>query len=125
MELSPGEVGDEDKETGEEGIGSTLESSCHDLNEGDGGTGVMTLRTIEVENNQMGKLMVNPGKDNVAIYGAPAFPNGGNEPGVPSGRRPWLVGSSKFSIQNEPEKHLHYNQEYFLGSTFLWHRNKT
>ena len=88
VELSPGEVGDEDEETGEEGAGSTLESSCHDSNEGEGGTRVMKLGTTEVENNQTGKPMVNPGKDSVAIYGALAFPKGGNGPGFPSGGRP-------------------------------------
>ena len=54
MEISPGEVGDEDEETGEEGTGLTLESSFHDSDEGDSGTGVMTLGTTEVENNQTG-----------------------------------------------------------------------
>ena len=78
MELSPGEVGDEDEETGEEGVGSTLESSFHDSDEGDGGTGVMTLRTTKVENSQTDKPMVNPGKDSVAIYGALAFLKGRN-----------------------------------------------
>jgi len=57
-----------------------LESTCRGSNEGDGGTRVMTLETTEVENNQTGKPMVNPGKDSVAIYRAPTFPNEGNGP---------------------------------------------
>lgn len=48
----------------------------------------MMLRTTKVENNHTGKPMVNPINDNVAIYGAPAFPKGGNGPGFPSGGRP-------------------------------------
>jgi len=47
----------------EEGEGSTLES----LNEGDVWKGVETLGTTEVENNQIGKPKVNPGRVNVAI----------------------------------------------------------
>jgi len=88
LKLSPGEGGDEGKETGEEGTSSTLESSCHGSDEGDGGIGVMTLRSTKVENNQTGKPMVNLGKDSVSIHKAPLFPEGGNEPGFPSGERP-------------------------------------
>ena len=106
MELSPGEVGYEEEERGEEGTCSTLESSCCDSNEGDGGTRVMTLRTTEVENNQMGRLMVNPGKDNVSMYGARTFPKEGNGPGFPSGERPWPVDSGNVAIKNEPEKKI-------------------
>jgi len=62
----------------------------------------MTLGTTEVENNQMGKPMVNPGKDNVAIYGELEFPKGRNGPRFPSRGRPWPVDSGKVSIQNEP-----------------------
>jgi len=65
--------------------------------EGDSGIGVMTLGTTEVENNQMGRPMVNPGKDNIAMYGALTFPKGRNEPGFPSGGRPWLVDSGNVS----------------------------
>ena len=54
MELSPGEGGEEGKETGEEGAGSALESTCRGSNEEDGGTGVMMLGTTEVENNHTG-----------------------------------------------------------------------
>ena len=111
MKLSLGEGGEEEEETGEEGVGSTLESSCHGSDEENGGTGVMTLGTTEVENNHTGKLMVNPGKDNVAIYGAPAFPTEGNGPGVPSGGRPWPVDSGTVAIRNEPEKHSNCNEE--------------
>ncbi len=46
VKLSPGEGGDEGEETGEEGIGSTLELTCRGSDEGDSGTGVMTLGTI-------------------------------------------------------------------------------
>lgn len=106
MELSPGEGGEEEEEIGEEGVGSTLESTCHGSDEVDSGIGVMTLGTTEVENNHMGKLMVNPGKDNVAIYEAPTFPKEGNGPGFPSGGRPWPVDSGTLSIGNEPEKTL-------------------
>lgn len=62
----------------------------------------------------MGKPTVKPGKDNVAIYGAPAFPEGGNGPGFPPGGRPWPVDSGKVSIGNEPKKHSYYNQELEL-----------
>ena len=88
VKLSPGEGGEEEEETGEEGVGSTLESMCRGSNKGDGGTRVMTLGTTEVENNQMGKPVVNPSKDSFAIYGASIFPKGGNGPGFPSGGRP-------------------------------------
>ena len=89
MKLSPGERGEEEEEIGEEGVGSTLESTCRGSNEGDGGIGIMTFGTTEVEINQMGKPMVNPCKDNVPRYGALAFPKGGNGPGFPSGGKPW------------------------------------
>jgi len=111
VKLSPGEGGEEEEETGEEGVGSTLESTCRGSNEGDGGTGVMTLGTTEVENNHMGKPMVNPGKDNVAIYGALTFLNEGNGLGFPSGGKPWTVDSGNVAIKNEPEKHSYHNQE--------------
>jgi len=52
--LSPGKARDEDEETEEEDIGSTLKSSCRDSDEGDGGTRVMTLGTNKIKNNQMG-----------------------------------------------------------------------
>ena len=75
--LSPGEVEDEDVEVGVEGERSTLGSTrgCSG-----GGTDELTADTIgtkEVENNQTGNPTVNPGRDNVAIYGAPTFPRGG------------------------------------------------
>ena len=73
VKLSPGEGGDEGEETREGGAGSTLESLCHGLDKVDGGTGGMTLGTTEVENNQTSRSMVNPSKDNVAMYGAPHF----------------------------------------------------
>jgi len=38
VKLSPSEGGEEEEETGEEGIGLTLESTCHGLDKGDGGT---------------------------------------------------------------------------------------
>ena len=67
--VSPGEVEDEDAAIGEEGKGSTLESTwCCSGGGGGGGTIVITLETTEFENNHTGKPMVNPGKDNVAIY---------------------------------------------------------
>jgi len=109
MELSPGEVGDEDEEIGEEGIGSTLESYCNDSDEGDGGIGGMMLRTTEVEKNQMGKPMVSPGKDNVSIYIAPMFPKEGNRPGFPFGGIPWLVDSGNVVIKNKHKKHSYFN----------------
>jgi len=62
--------------------------------------------TTEVENIHTGKPMVNPGKDNVAIYGAPAFPKEGNELGLPSGGKPWPVDSGNVAIENEPENTL-------------------
>jgi len=104
VELSPSEVGDEDKETGEEGIGSTLESLCRDSNEGDNGIGFMTLGTTEVDNNQMGKSMVNPSNNNVALYGTLAFANGGNGLGFPSKGRPWPIDFRDVAIKNELEK---------------------
>jgi len=88
VELSPGEGGEEEEETGEEGVGSTLESSCRGSDEGDSGIGVMTLETTEVENNQTRKIMVNPSKDSVAIYRALIFPKGGNGLGFPYKGRP-------------------------------------
>jgi len=103
MKLSPGKGGDEGEETREEGAGSTLESICRGLDEGHGGTGVMMLRTTEVENNQTGRLMVNLGKDKVAMYEAPTFPKGGNRPGFPSRERPWLLDSEDIAIRNKPE----------------------
>ena len=51
LKLSPGGGEEEGEEIGEEGEGSTLESSWHDLNEGDGEAGVETLAITEVENN--------------------------------------------------------------------------
>ena len=91
----------------------------------------MTLGTTEVENNQMGKPMVNPGKDSVAIYGALAFPKGGNGLGFPSGDRPWLVDSGNVAIGNKPGKNTllttknsNYYQEYFVGSKFYDTRTK-
>ena len=57
----------------------------------------------EVENNHTGKLMVNLGKDKVAIYGAPTFPKEGNGLGFPSGGTPWPVDSGKVAIENEKE----------------------
>ena len=58
--------------------------------------------------------MVNLGKDNVAIYGAPTFPNGGNGPGFPYGGRPWPVDLGNVAIENELEKHSSHNQELEL-----------
>ena len=81
----------------------------------------MTLGITKVENNQTGKPMVNPGKDSVAIYGAPTFPKEGNGLGFPSRERPWLVGSGNVAIRNKPEntrtimKNSNYYQEYFVG----------
>jgi len=49
LKLSPGKVEEEGEETGKEGEGSTLESSCHDLNEGDNRAGVETLGITKVE----------------------------------------------------------------------------
>jgi len=80
-----------------------LESTCLGSDERDRGIGFMTLRTTEVEKNHMGKLMVNPGKDNVAIYRALTFPNEGNRPGFPSEGKPWPVDSMNVSIKNEKE----------------------
>ena len=74
----------------------------------------MKLGTTEVENNHTGKLMVNPGKDNVAIYGASTFPNEGNGPGFPSGGRPFPVYSGNVAIENEPKNHSSHNQELEL-----------
>ena len=91
-----------------------MESACHGSDEGDGGIGVMTLGTIKVENNHTGKPMVNPGKGNVAVYGAQAFPNEGNGPGLPSKGKRWPVDSENFSIKNEPERHSSHNQELEL-----------
>jgi len=106
MKLSLGKGGEEEEETGEEGVGSTLESTCLGLDEGDGGIGVMTLETTEFENNHTRKPMVNPSKDNVSIYEAPTFPNEGNRLGFPYGGKPWLVNSGNVSIENKPEKTL-------------------
>lgn len=113
MALSPGEVGEENEETEEEGAGSTLESSCRDSNKGENGIGVMALRTTKVEKNQLGKLMINPGKVNVSIYGAPTFPRG-NEPRFPSRGRPWLVDMGNVAITDNLKIHLQYNQELYL-----------
>ena len=74
----------------------------------------MTLGTSEVENNQTGRPMVNPGKDNVAMYEAPAFPKEGNGPGFPSRGRPWPIDSRNVAIENEPKKHSYHNQELEL-----------
>ena len=102
VKLSPGEGGEEE-ETREEGVGSTLESSCRGSDKVDGGMGVMILGNTEVENNHTGKPMVNPGKDNVAIYEAPTFPNGGSGLGFPSGGRPWPVDWGNVAIENKKE----------------------
>ena len=81
----------------------------------------MTLESTEVENNYTGKLMVNPGKDNVAIYGALKFPKEGNGLGFPSGERTCPVDSRNVAIRNEPEKtqtvmkNSNRYQEYFVG----------
>lgn len=103
MELSPGKGGEEEEKIGEEGISSTLESTCCGSDGGDDGTGLMRLGTNEVENNHMGKPMVNRGKANVAIYGASTFANEGNRPGFPFGGKPWLVDSGNVAIENEKE----------------------
>ncbi len=58
-----------------------------------------------MEINQIGKLMANLGKDNVAMYGALIFPKARNEPGFPSRGRPWPVDSGNVAIGNELEKH--------------------
>jgi len=59
--------------------------------------------TKEGENNQTGNPTVNPGRDNVAIYGAPTFPMGGKRQGFPSGRELGLVNPRKVAIENEKE----------------------
>ena len=51
LKLLLGEVEEEGEEIGEEGESSRLESMWCDSNEGDGGEGVGTLGTTEVENN--------------------------------------------------------------------------
>ena len=111
MKLSLDEGGDEGEEIGEEGVGSILESLCRGSDEGDGGIGGMTLGTTEVENNQMVKLMLNPGKDSVAIYRAPTFLKEGNELGFPSGGRPWLVNFGNVAIGKKPKKQSNCNEE--------------
>ena len=65
--ISPGEVEDEDEETGKEGERSTFEPTCHFSGGGVDGMVTGTLETTEVENNQTGNPTVNPGRDNVAI----------------------------------------------------------
>ena len=47
--------------------------------------------------------MVNPGRDNVAIYRAPTFPNEGKGPGFPFEGIPWLVKSGNVSIGINPK----------------------
>lgn len=49
-------------------------------------------------NNQTGKPMVKPGRDNVAIYGAPMFPKRGKGLGFPSKGIPWSVDSGFVAI---------------------------
>jgi len=52
--------------------------------------------------------MVNPGKDKVAIYGAPpTFPKEGNGLGFPFGGTPWPVDSGKVAIENETKSYSH------------------
>lgn len=67
FKLSPGDVEEEGEEIAEEGERSTLESTWCGSNEGDGWAKVGTLETTEVENNQIGKPMVNLGRDKIAI----------------------------------------------------------
>ena len=81
--LSLGEVEEEDKEIGEEGERSTLESTWCFSGRGDGCIVAGTLEITEVENNQIGNPIVNPGRDNVAIQGAPIFPKIGKGLGIP------------------------------------------
>ena len=48
---------------------------------------------IEVEKSHMGKPIVNPGSDNVAIWGAPTSPQEEKGLGFPPRGNPWLVDS--------------------------------
>ena len=76
------------------------------------------FETTGVENNQTDRPMVNPRRENVAIYEAPTFPNEGKGPGFPSDGIPWLVNSGNFSIDLNLRitKENNFNQEYFMGS---------
>ena len=61
------------------------------------------FETTRVENNKTDGPMVNPGRDNVAIYGAPTSLNEGKGPGFPSDGIPWLVNSGNVSIGINPK----------------------
>ena len=50
--------------------------------------------------------MVNPGRDNVAIYGALTFPNDGKGPGFPSEGIPWLMEFGNVAIGINPKESL-------------------
>ena len=78
------------EELGEvEGSGVTRElSSCwFDC------SGITVLWMTEVEKSHMGKPIVNPGSDNVAISGAPTSPQEEKGLGFPPRGTPWLVDS--------------------------------
>ena len=49
--------------------------------------------TTEVEKSQTGKPIVNPGSDNVAMWGAPISPQEEKGLGFPPRGIPWLVDS--------------------------------
>ena len=88
--FSPSEEEEGEGEKIEEGDkGSTSVSTSHWFN----CWGVMAFWTTEVENSHTGGPIVIPGRDNVAIYGAPIFSKEENGLGFPSRVIPWLVDS--------------------------------
>lgn len=61
------------------------------------------FKTTWVKNNQTEKPMVNPERDNVAIYEAPTFLNEGKGLGFQSERIPWLMDTGNISIGIKPK----------------------
>ena len=72
-----------------EGLGVTLVSSSCWLDY----SGITVFWMTEVEKSQTGKPIVNPGSDNVVIWGAPTSPQEEKGLGFPPKGNPWLVDS--------------------------------
>ena len=62
-------------------------------------SGITVFWMIEVEKSHMGKPIVNPGSDNVAIWGAPKYPQEEKGLGLPPRGIPWLVDSILFNLR--------------------------
>ena len=87
--LSSEEEGEEGESNEVEGSGVTLVSSSYWFDY----LGITVFWTIEVEKSHTSKPIVNPGSDNVAIWGAPTSPQEEKGLGFPPRGTPWLVDS--------------------------------